>query len=94
MANKKGYKRSFGSVRQYRAGRWTASYLAPDGLEQRSPKTFETKKEAETWLSQVEADLTRGDWRDPNAGKVAFEEYALQWVEERGLAATTTGLYQ
>ncbi|MFC8720280.1 tyrosine-type recombinase/integrase [Kitasatospora sp. NPDC057198] len=94
MANKKGYRRSFGSVRQYRSGRWTASYLAPDGLEHRSPETFETKKEAETWLSQVEADLSRGDWRDPNAGKVAFEEYALQWVKERDLAATTVDLYQ
>ncbi|MFE0458117.1 tyrosine-type recombinase/integrase [Kitasatospora sp. NPDC058965] len=93
MANNKGYKRSFGAVRQYRSGRWTASYLAPDGLEQRSPETFETKKAAETWLSQIEADLSRGDWRDPNAGKVAFEEYAVQWVAERGLAATTASLY-
>jgi integrase len=94
MANKKGYKRSFGAVRQYRSGRWTASYRAPDGEEHRAPETFDTKKEAETWLSQVEADLSRGDWRDPNAGKVSFEEYALQWVAERSLAATTESLYR
>ncbi|MEV6212671.1 tyrosine-type recombinase/integrase [Kitasatospora sp. NPDC051914] len=94
MANSKGYRRSFGAVRQYRSGRWTASYRAPDGQEHRSPETFETKKAAETWLSQVEADLSRGDWRDPNAGKVSFEEYALQWVQERDLAATTESLYR
>jgi integrase len=43
-------------------------------------------------LSQIEADLTRGDWQDPNAGAVNFEEYALQWVDERGLSATTEEL--
>ncbi|MEU7244368.1 tyrosine-type recombinase/integrase [Streptomyces sparsogenes] len=94
MANKKGTRRRFGAVRQYRSGRWTASYLAPDGQEQRSPGTFDTKKDAEVWLSQVEADLTRGDWQDPNAGAVNFEEYALRWVKERGLSPTTEELYR
>ncbi|MEU1668733.1 tyrosine-type recombinase/integrase [Streptomyces sparsogenes] len=94
MANKKGTRRRFGSVRQYRSGRWTASYLAPNGQEHRSPGTFDTKKDAEVWLSQVEADLTRGDWQDPNAGAVNFEEYALRWVKERGLSPTTEELYR
>ncbi|WP_433571955.1 tyrosine-type recombinase/integrase [Streptomyces sp. CA-251247] len=94
MGNKKGSRRRFGSVRQYRSGRWTASYLGPDGQEFRAPETFETKKDAEVWLSQVEADLTRGDWQDPDAGAVNFKEYALQWVDERGLSATTDELYR
>ncbi|MXG27231.1 tyrosine-type recombinase/integrase [Streptomyces sp. YIM 132580] len=46
------------------------------------------------WLSQVEADLTRGNWQDPDAGAVNFKEYALQWVDERGLSATTDELYR
>ncbi|MEW2439114.1 tyrosine-type recombinase/integrase [Streptomyces caniferus] len=94
MGNAKGSRRRFGSVRQYRSGRWTASYLGPDGQEFRAPETFETKKDAEVWLSQIEADLTRGDWQDPDAGAVNFKEYALQWVDERGLAATTDELYR
>ncbi|MFI0785719.1 tyrosine-type recombinase/integrase [Streptomyces lydicus] len=94
MGNTKGSRRRFGSVRQYRSGRWTASYLGPDGQEFRAPETFETKKDAEVWLSQVEADLTRGNWQDPDAGAVNFKEYALQWVDERGLAATTDELYR
>lgn len=93
MGNAKGFRRRFGSTRQYRSGRWTASYPGPDGLERRAPETFETKKDAEVWLSQVEADLTRGDWRDPDAGAVNFEPYALQWVKERALSATTHELY-
>ncbi|NUL04644.1 tyrosine-type recombinase/integrase [Streptomyces lunaelactis] len=94
MGNNKGSRRRFGSVRQYRSGRWTASYLGADGNEFRAPETFETKKDAEVWLSQVEADLTRGDWQDPDAGAVNFKEYALQWVDERGLSATTDELYR
>ncbi len=94
MANKKGTRRRFGAVRQYRSGRWPASYRGPDGQEFRAPETFETKKDAEVWLSQAEADLTRGDWQDPDAGAVNFKEYALQWVDERGLSATTEELYR
>lgn len=94
MANKKGNRRRFGAVRQYRSGRWTASYLGPDGERIRAEETFETKKDAEIWLSQVEADLTRGDWRSPDAGAVNFRVYAEKWVEERELAVRTVDLYQ
>ncbi|WP_078900530.1 site-specific integrase [Streptomyces sp. SBT349] len=93
MAKKKAAKRRFGAVRQYPSGRWTASYVDPAGLRRRSPETFATKTDADVWLSQVEADLTRGDWADPDAGAVNFEEYALRWVEERPVAATTGELY-
>ncbi|MFF3750368.1 tyrosine-type recombinase/integrase [Streptomyces sp. NPDC002018] len=94
MAKKKAAKRRFGAVRQYASGRWTASYVDPTGLRRRAPETFATKTDADIWLSQIEADLTRGDWTDPDAGAVNFEEYALCWVDERKLAATTEELYR
>lgn len=94
MGNKKGRRRRFGAVRQYRSGRWTASYLGPSGERIRSGETFATKKEAEIWLSQVEADLSRGDWRAPDAGAVNFRVYAEKWVEERELAVRTEDLYR
>lgn len=56
MAGKGKKFRRFGAVRQYRSGRWTASYIAPDGQRQRAPGSFNTKTDAEIWLSQVEAD--------------------------------------
>ncbi|MEU2735266.1 tyrosine-type recombinase/integrase [Streptomyces sp. NPDC007095] len=46
------------------------------------------------WLSQVEADLSRGDWRAPDAGAVNFRVYAEKWVEERELAVRTEDLYK
>ncbi|WP_455753021.1 tyrosine-type recombinase/integrase [Streptomyces celluloflavus] len=85
--------RRFGAVRQYRSGRWTASYIDPAGQRRRADETFETKTDAEVWLSQVEADITRKNWRDPDAGAVNFEEYATKWVAERGVAALTNELY-
>jgi integrase len=94
MADKKGRRRRFGAVRQYRSGSWTASYLAPDGERVRADETFETRKDAEIWLSQVEADLSRGDWRAPDAGAVNFRIYAEKWVEERELAVRTEDLYR
>ena len=63
-------------------------------MERRAPQTFETKTDAEVWLSQVEADLSRGNWQDPDAGAVNFELYASQWVKERGLSPTTEELYR
>lgn len=83
-----------GRRRARTSGRWTASYLDLLGERRRAPDTFATKTDAEVWLSQVEADLTRGDWRDPDAGAVNFEEYALKWVVERGIAPTTDELYR
>ncbi|MCI0385096.1 site-specific integrase [Streptomyces sp. CNQ085] len=95
MMPKKGKKyRRFGAVRQYRSGRWTASYVAPGGQRRRAPQTFETRTDAEIWLSQVEADLTRGNWQDPDAGAVNFEDYAKRWIAERGLRPTTVELYE
>ncbi|MCM2391315.1 tyrosine-type recombinase/integrase [Streptomyces albipurpureus] len=85
--------RRFGAVRQYRSGRWTASYLDPTGERRRAPETFETKTDAEIWLSQVEADMTRDTWRNPDAGAVNFAEYAKKWVVERNVAPLTEELY-
>lgn len=94
MADKKGDRRRFGAVGQYRSGRWTASYLGPEGERIRADETFETKKDAEIWLSQVEADLTRGDRRAPDAGAVNFRVYAEKRVEERELSVRTVDLYE
>lgn len=48
MGNNKGSRRRFGAVRQYRSGRWTASYLGTNGQEHRSPGTFATKTDAKS----------------------------------------------
>jgi integrase len=47
------------------------------------------------WLTHTEADIKRGDWIDPDAGRVPFAEYAEAWINERpGLRMRTQELYR
>ncbi|MET7717427.1 site-specific integrase [Streptomyces sp. NPDC005407] len=95
MASRKPQRRrEFGSVRQLSSGRWQARYWAPDGSRHTAPETFETKTDAQDWLTLAKADIQRNVWVDPDVGAVNFEEYALKWVAERGLSATTDELYR
>ncbi len=72
-------KRRFGRLRKLPSGRWQARYSDPSGKLVSAPQTFATKTDADRWLAMVEADLHRGEWRDPKLGRVAFSEWAEQW---------------
>lgn len=88
-------KRRFGRVRRLISGRWQARYHGPDGIDRPAPETFRTKRDAERWLAVVESEVVRGEWTDPDAGRVAFSDYAASWVEERaGLRPKTVQLYR
>lgn len=86
-------KRTFGRIRKLSSGRFQARYPGPDGIDRPAPETFATKRDADDWLAEKQTDLRRGDWVDPEVGAVNFEKYAVQWVEERTLSATTAELY-
>jgi integrase len=86
-------RRDFGRVRKLPSGRWQARYKDPQGVDRPAPTTFRTKREAEDWLAGAKTDIVRGDWRDPDAGKVNFTTYAELWIKERNLRPTTIGLY-
>ncbi|MFF1870310.1 tyrosine-type recombinase/integrase [Kitasatospora herbaricolor] len=45
-------------------------------------------------LSQLEADITRGKWVDPDAGNAGFGDFADTWLKERGLADRTFERYE
>ncbi len=85
--------RRFGSVRKRPSGRWQAEYWH-DG-RRISAGTFSSKADAYAHLSSVEADLRRGAWIDPRAGKVTLRVYANEWLKRRpDLAARTRELYR
>ncbi|WP_328338667.1 tyrosine-type recombinase/integrase [Streptomyces violaceus] len=86
-------RRHFGRVRKLPSGRYQARYLGPDGQLRPAPETFRTKRDADDWLADKQTELRRGDWHDPDAGKVPFGEYAAAWIKERELTATTRQLY-
>jgi hypothetical protein len=92
MANKPG-KRQFGSVRKLPSGRYQARYVTPDGETVTAPTTFATKGDAGRFLDSIRTDLERGQWIDPNAGRVTLAEFARRWLKERPLRPRTKELY-
>jgi integrase len=87
-------KRRFGRVRTLASGRYQARYPGPDGIDRPASQTFATKKDADVWLTLKEAEIRRGDWMDPDAGKVAFGAYAANWINDQVLKPRTDGLYR
>jgi integrase len=87
-------RRRFGRVRKLPSGRWQARYPGPDAIDRPAPMTFRTKTDADVWLANVEADVSRGDWIDPFAGQLAFGPYAKRWIAERPLAPRTVNKYE
>ncbi|WP_258572573.1 tyrosine-type recombinase/integrase [Actinomadura parmotrematis] len=89
-----GTRRRFGRIRELPSGRFQARYLGPDNIDRPAPHTFATKRDAEQWLVLKEAEIKRGEWLDPDAGKVPFAVFADQWINDRVLKPRTEGLYR
>lgn len=90
-------RRDFGSVRQRPSGRWQARYRDPNGRLQ--TRMFATKGDATRFLAGVRADIDRGEWFDPNAGRQLLSDYAPGWIKTRRvrgrpLAPRTVELYE
>ena len=66
---------------------WRVRYRGADG-RQRS-QSFARKSDAVKFAATTEADLTRGSWVDPNAGKVTLKEFAEQWLAAQTFDAAT-----
>jgi integrase len=64
-----------------RNGRWQATYRGPDGRER--TKTFDKKDDAENWNITQQADLLRGTWVDPSAGRTTLRAFAEVWLSQQ-----------
>jgi integrase len=94
MANKPGHRR-FGNVRRRESGRWQVRYPGPDGRLRSAPETFARKSDAERYLTLVEAQMTRGEWVDPERAKITLGDYAERWIVQRpNLRPRTIALYR
>jgi integrase len=69
--------------------RYRARYVAPDGTERSRSFPDKQKRLAESWLTQIAADMTRGQYVDPSAGKVTFRCFAAQWLASQTTDAST-----
>src|SRR5437899_530661 len=92
MATKR--RASFGNITKLPSGRWRARYTSP-GTTQfvNAPSTFDTKLDAETWLSTVRSDLVRGAWLPRDSG-ITFGDYSATWLDHRTLKPRTRSHYR
>ncbi|MGW5852746.1 tyrosine-type recombinase/integrase [Streptomyces sp. NPDC055254] len=62
--------------------RYRARYIGPDGTEKSKSFRDREKRLADQWLAQVEADMARGQYVDPRAGRITFQQFAEKWVSK------------
>lgn len=88
-------RRSYGNVRKLPSGRWHARHRNPVDPDRwvNAPTTFETKLDADTWLTRVRADLSRGTW-SPRRERHTFADYAETWLLQRELKPRTVQHYR
>jgi integrase len=70
-----------------REARYDVSYREPDGRQRR--KTFRRRADADRFKSAVEADVHRGTYLDPDAGRITFRKFADEWLRSQTFEATT-----
>ncbi|MGW4250775.1 tyrosine-type recombinase/integrase [Streptomyces californicus] len=69
--------------------RYRARYVGPDGPERSKSFRDGQKRLADQWLAHIEADMSRGQYLDPCAGRVTFRQYAEKWLTTQTTAMTT-----
>ncbi|WP_051084899.1 phage integrase central domain-containing protein [Kribbella catacumbae] len=80
------------NARWGRGKRWLAGWVDPLGKER--TKAFSTKGAAERHGNAMETDRERGEYIDPRAGKVRFEEVAERWLASRVVDPATAIRYE
>ncbi len=73
-------------VRQLKSKRWAATVYTPDG---RKTKTFDLKGSADAWARDLERDIERQDYINPNAGKDTVAECWQEFEPTRRVAKAT-----
>lgn len=69
--------------------RYRARYIGPDGTEKSKSFPDRQKRLAEQWLTHIEADMSRGQYIDPSAGRTTFRQYGEKWLAAQTTDVTT-----
>jgi len=94
VAPRRRGRRTAGTIRVLPSGRYQARVRGSDGRLHAAPCTFATKREADGWLASAFTDQARGEWVDPEAGKVLLRVFADEWMRGKvALAPKTLELY-
>lgn len=72
--------------------RWLACWTDPDGTQ--TSRAFKTQVAADKHWQGMETDKERGDYHDPNAGKVLFSDVGKRWLASRVVDPATILRYE
>ena len=75
-------RRSFGKIRKLPSGKFQASYMGPDLDRHNAPTTFETRGDANAYLSIMESRIIKGKW---NPADDVVQDQTLAGTPIRGL---------
>jgi integrase len=67
--------------------RWRVRYIGPDGRER--SKSFDRKPDADRFMVTTAADVARGIWTDPDAGKITLRQFAGEWLAVQTFSPST-----
>jgi integrase len=80
------------SIRKKPSGKWEVRLFVGNRLVSRS---FNGKREAERYAAHSQAQLDRGEWKNPRDGKIVFEEWVqVWWKSKHELRPSTRTLYE
>lgn len=71
------------------SGRWRGGYRDEQNRVRHVPGTFANKRAAKKAASDEETDIRRGDWVDPNGGKILTGTAIEEWWSNRSREKST-----
>lgn len=92
-------KRAFGQIVRLPSKRYRARYTGPDTRLHNAPHTFETRLDAEAWLTDERRLVIAGTWSPPRdrqaklRGPLTFGAYSRTWLADRDLKPRTREHY-
>ena len=72
------------SIKKRDNGKWRARYRDSGGREH--ARHFERKTDAQRWLDEVTASVVTGQYVDPKAGRITWDEWTTRWMERQSWA--------
>jgi hypothetical protein len=69
--------------------RYRVRYIGPDGRERSKSFPDREKGKAEAFKATLEADMLRGTYIDPDAGRMSLRTFATEWLAGQTLEETT-----
>lgn len=79
-----------GSVKKLLNGKYRARYWGPDGRQR--CRHFDLKRDADRWVASNETARGRGEWLDPDRGRITVAEWLPIWAATKATLRPKTRL--